>query len=200
MKCPECESENIQEVNIGLVCLCCGFEMGDIVNHDIESLNTVPIDLRFNKFMDKFFGEIGKEGFSADEVLDILRPYFTPLTSCNDLKRIMKILGMSTFYDACPAIYSLLKRNKCMNITQSQRDSLLSDYKQFVRKFKDLLRERGKKKLPRQDLILKALLLKNNIPFEEDLFIGLRTKWKTLECNKDFQKVFDLLGWNFLPI
>jgi hypothetical protein len=198
-RCPECESDNIESINIGRVCLSCGFEMG-YEEDEPWTLDTVPIDRRFNLYMDRVFGNIGDKNISGSEVVEKLRPYFTKGTSCNDLKRIMRNLGLNTYYDSSPAIYSLLKRNKIMNITAEQRRILSSDYRQFIKKYKDIIRDTPRKKLPKQELILKSLLLKNNIPFENDMFAEILTKGKKEENNRDFQKVFNELSWNFVPI
>jgi hypothetical protein len=208
--CPECESENIETIDIGRVCLSCGFEMG-YEEDEPWTLDTVPIDRRFNLYMDRVFGNIGDKNISGSEVVEKLRPYMTRRTSCNDLRRIMRNLGLNAYYDSIPAIYSLLKRNKIMNITVEQKRVLSSDYRQFIKKYKELICDSGRgglpprKKLPKQELILKSLLLKNNIPFENDMFSELQTKGRKEENNREFQKVFNELGWNptswnFIPI
>ena len=185
-RCPECESENIENTEMGLICLCCGFEMGEAPDEKIYKISNVPIDQIFNSFLDHFFGDIGDKNRSANEIVEQLKPYFNNTMTCKDLMKVMRDLDLKKYYDSCPAIYSILKTGKVMTITRQQRNALISDYKQFVIKFKEIIKERHN--LP------EALLIKNKIRYDPDLIIDM-LKSRKENYKKDFQKVFDALKW-----
>jgi len=191
-RCPECESENIENTDMGLICLCCGFEMGEAPDEKIYEITNVPIDKRFNSFLDHFFGSVGDKNRSANEIVEQLKPYFNNTMTCKDLMKVMRDLDLKQYYESCSAIYSILKTGKVMTITPQQREALISDYKQFVIKFKEIIKERHN--LPKQSQILASLLIKNKIRYDPDLIIDM-LKSRKENYKKDFQKVFDALKW-----
>ena len=187
MNCSECNSDKVEDTQMGLVCMTCGFEMGEVPEESNYKISTVPIDKRFNLFLDHFCGSV------AGEVLERIRPLFLPEMSMKDLRNLMKKLDLQLYYDSLPAVYMYLKTGKCYQINSQQRQVLINDYCQFVKTFKTCIK--GRNNLPRLAQILEALLKKNKIPYDKDMFIEMKIESRKKAYERDFELVFQELGW-----
>ena len=172
---------------MGLVCMSCGYENGEAPEESSYKLSKVPIDKRFNLFLDHFYG------FVDGEVSEQIRPFFTPEMSMKELRSIMKKMNLQSHYDSLPAIFSYLKTGKCYQINSQQRSKLVYDYCLFVKMFKKIIK--GRNNLPRSPYILEALLKKNKIPYDKDMFIEMKIESRKKAYERDFELVFKELGW-----
>ena len=190
MACSECNSVQVVNTEMGLVCMSCGYENGEAPEEKIYKLNTVPIDKRFNLYLDHFCGSV------ASEVTEKVKPYYRSGMSMKELKNILKKLNLQLYYDSLPAIFSYFKTGKCYQISSQQRSKLVYDYCLFVKMFKKIIK--GRNNLPRLSSILEALLKKNKIPYDKEMFIEMKIESRKEAYERDFELVFKELGWRQL--
>jgi hypothetical protein len=210
-RCQECHSDNFQvsDETGNLVCMNCGLESPDISEvayHDSCDNMTVtrkPIYQRSKQFKELLNSFQGKLSNQIDpDIIQRMKQWFETNginpTKCtrNNIYTCLSESGFPDLYGSVQYLYSYFSGLPLPNITRYE-GTLLCDYEQIQQAFNTLSTEekQDRNNILKSTVVLKALMIKNRIPFESDAFSDLKGDDRNRQYEAILKLLFKKLKW-----